>query len=415
MLNSKNIAFKTSLITLLIYELAMLVFVPDGLSLFKLLLTGLVWVSFFTAFYMYFKKFKALKRRIPWFTYLVLSLLFLWNVFGILRSIITKDGTITTLLGNVFTSLALLLPFAIIFSVKKENLRVIHRYFTTVLKIAVPIFFIFFILGGGSFNTTQVRILLLVFTPVIFLITLLPFLKIKDKTLVLICALLLSLAAGLYGQRTMFIRELSLFISLFALFLYAKYRFKWILVLSFLVLFSPFILLQQSVATGESVIEEYLSFSLDSDLKTDTRTFLYKELFEDLTLNEQLLIGKGANGSYYSEYFSNAPEESDYRNNIEVGVLGIMLKGGLIALLMNFAILFIAIFYAFFRSENTYVMGVGYMLVAHTVLLFVENYYRYSSDNYAVWFFIGICLSQEIRTMDNQEIRRLLYPKKSPK
>ncbi len=406
-----KLKFNVSLVALLVYELAMLVFQLDGLSLGKLLLTGLVWISFFMAFTEYVKKIKVLRNRFPWFAFLCLMLLACWNVIGILRSVATGDGTVTTLLGNVFTSLALLLPFVIIFSTKKSNLGIIHSYFITVLKIAVPVLFLFYVATGGSPTVIQVRILLVLFLPAAFLIPLLPFHKKKERLLVILGAILLSYAAILYGQRTMIIRELSLFLGLFAVYIYSRFRFKWVLPIAFSALLFPVVLLYQGITTGESPLETYLSGSLDSDLKTDTRTFLYKELFADLEGNNQLMVGKGANGSYYSDYFSNAVEESAYRNNIEVGVLGMLLKGGFIAVFLNLALLLIAIFMAFFRSNNTYVTGVGFILIAHTILLFIENYYSYSGYNYAIWFFIGVCLSKEVRQMSNRDIMVSLYPK----
>lgn len=390
----------------------MLVFQLDGLSLGKLLLTGLVWVSFFMAFSEYAKKLKSLKKRFPWFAYLCLSLLVGWNLIGIVRSIATGDGTVTTLLGNVFTSLALLLPFVIVFSAKSANIGVMHRYFITVLKVAAPVLFIFFISTGGSPTVIQVRMLLVLFLPAAFLIPILPFTKKKERILIILSAILLGYAGMLYGQRTMLIREISLVLGLFAVYLYGRYRFRWVLPIAFLALLLPGILLYQGITTGESPIETYLSSSLDSDLKTDTRTFLYKELYADLEGNNQLFIGKGANGSYYSDYFSSAPEESAYRNNIEVGVLGMLLKGGFISVFLNLCLLIIAIFMAFFRANNTFVTAVGFILIAHTILLFIENYYSYSGYNYAIWFFIGVCLSKEIRQMNNSQIKLMLYPKK---
>ena len=130
-----KLKFNTSLIALLVFELAMLVFQLDGLSLGKLLLTGLVWLSFFMAFTAFVKDFKVLKKRFPWFAVLCLNLLLSWNVICILRSVATGDGTVTTLLGNVFTTLALLLPFVIVFAIKGSNLRLLHVYFITVVKI----------------------------------------------------------------------------------------------------------------------------------------------------------------------------------------------------------------------------------------------------------------------------------------
>jgi len=139
---------------------------------------------------------------------------------------------------------------------------------------------------------------------------------------------------------------------------------------------------------------------------------LYFEVFKDLLENNQLITGKGASGTYYSEYFRTAEGDSDTRLTVEVGLLAILLKGGLIAVFINLLILFIAIYLAFFRSKNFYVIGVGYMLFIHTIILFIENLSSFSSYNFIIWIFIGVCLSKEIRNLSNQQIKNILFNEK---
>jgi len=213
------------------------------------------------------------------------------------------------------------------------------------------------------------------------------------------------------GVRTMMLREFLLFICLFGAYLYSKFKIKSILRLSFLVLIVPIILFQYSIETGESAFEILGFQEAESDLSTDTRTFLYKEVFSDLIDTNQLLVGKGANGRYFSEFFTNDLGIIADRESVEVGILAILLKGGLIAVFLYLAILFLAIYYAFFKSNNSYVVGLGLMLTLYVVLLFIENILNYSSYNLWLWFFIGICLSKKIRIMNNREITLLLRAK----
>jgi len=90
----------------------------------------------------------------------------------------------------------------------------------------------------------------------------------------------------------------------------------------------------------------------------------------------------------------------------------ILLKGGLIAVILHLLLLFTAIYYAFFRSNNYYVVGIGHMLLIYTLLLFIENFVNYTSNNLFIWFFIGVCLSKEIRNMTNLEIKMIFKTKK---
>jgi hypothetical protein len=391
----------------------MIIFHLDGLSFLKLILTVLVWVSFGIAFISYFKKYNVLKKGVPPAPFLILGLLILWNLISVLRSLYSDNASLLTVFGNVYTSLALLIPFVVIFSINKFSVKVIQDYFIILLKIGGIAFLIFFVFSRGTLNTTQILILLLLLQPVVFLITLLPYQKKKNTLIILVCGVILFYVASLYSMRAMAIRQILLVVCLLAIYLRGKYNWKWVIPFSFLALLLPFILVQQSVATGESAIKKYLSQSSNDELSVDTRTFVYRELFEDLVTNNRLLVGKGATGRYYSAYFSTQEGDSDSRIAIEVGVLGMLLKGGLIAVVLNLTLLVIAIYYAFFKSKNYYVPGVGFVLLVHFVLLFIENVIIYSSYNFWIWFFIGICLSKQIRHMSNFEIYSILN--KNPK
>lgn len=408
-MNYKTINFKLSITLLLVYELAMIFIGLNGVSIFKLVLTGFVWISFFIAFYEYIKYQEAFKKIIPYSAYIVLTLLLCWNVINVFRSIINKDGPITTILGNVAASLAVLIPFVIIFSLHKINLRAIHSYFINVIKFGILVFCIFFLLYGKNQNLAQAITILLLFSPVSFLIPGLIFESKKNRVIILISIVLLCYAADLFVSRTNLIRIAMLILCFVGLLVFYRFRFKWVLPLSCLVLVLPFLLLQQSYDTGESAFEKYLGDGSDNVNNVDTRTFLYLELYEDLINSNKMLLGKGGNGSYYSDYFYNSDvNETFNRNIIEVGILGILLKGGLVAVTLNLLLLFIAIYFAFFKSNNLYTIGIGYVLIVHTILLFLENVIIYSSYNFFIWFFIGVGLSKKIRGMSNKQIKRIL-------
>lgn len=363
------------------------------------------------AVHIFVNNYNKLKNIFPRFAFSILRLLLIWNLINIGRGLYSDNGAITTILGNVYTSMALLIPFVIGFSIKKVNLRKVNRYFFALLKIGIILFILFFTFGGGVLNVTQFRILNLFFLPVVFLITTIHFEDRKKKYIILLVVILMFYVAFSSSNRTMMIRELLLITGLVSLYFYMQFHFKWILKGTFIFLIVPFIFIQYSMNTGESVIQKNLSVISNNEMSVDTRTFLYVEVYEDLVKNNQLLFGKGANGTYYSNYFNTARGDSDTRLTVEVGALAILLKGGLVALILYVLLLFTAIYYAFFRSNNYYIVGIGFMLFIYTILLFIENLISYSSNNLFVWFFIGICLSNEIRKMTNFEIKNILSSK----
>ncbi len=394
---------------LLVYEIAMLIFHLNGLSLGKLIITALVWMSFGVTIREFVLNFDKLRKNIPTFPFAILMLLLSWNVINIIRTVLFNFGDITTVIGNTYTSLALLVPFVVIFGVNLSTIKILDKYYHGFMKLGIILFICFVVVNFGlRLNDTQTLVVFVLLQPVVFLITTLQFQPIGNKLFLLLCSVVLVYMAYLYSIRTMAIREILLFTCFVGVFLYHRFKWKWVLYVSFLTLLLPFILVQQSIVTGESAIKKYLSSSSDDDLSIDTRTFIYIELYADLVENGKLLVGKGANGRYYSDYFSEVEGDSEIRLNIEVGVLGLLLKGGFLAVVFNLIIFILAIWFAFFRSNNSYVVGLGFILIVHVVLFFLENIINYSSYNFYIWLVIGLCLSNNIRDLNNRQIEKIL-------
>ncbi len=394
---------------LLVYEIAMLTFHLDGLSFGKLIITALVWMSFGVAFREFILYYDKLRNNIPIFPFLVLLLLLIWNVINIFRAIIFDSGAITTVIGNTYTSLSLLVPFVIVFGANFSTIKILNKYYHEFMKLGVVLFVCFVIVNFGlGLSDTQALIIFVLLQPVVFLITTLQYQTKNQKFFLLLCSVVLVYSAYIYSIRTMAIREILLYVCFVGAFLYHIFKWKWVLYVSFSALLLPFILVQQSIVTGESAIKKYLSSSSDDELSIDTRTFVYMELYADLVNDGKLLIGKGANGRYYSDYFSNAEGDSPIRLNIEVGVLGLLLKGGYIAVILNLLIFISAIWLAFFKANNSYVLGLGYILLVHVVLLFLENVINFSIYNFLIWVVTGLCLSTNIRELSDKQILKIL-------
>jgi len=391
--------------------MGVVIFELQGLSFLKIAFTGLIWLSFGITITVFFANYKTLKRNLPKLAFLILNLLLLWNMTSVIRSFIDGQTAITTLLGNVNTTFALLTPFVIVFSTKIINVKLLQSYFTKVLKFGIVVFLALFIVSKGSFSDTQIVLLWFIFRPVVFLIAFYPFNKLSNKITILIGVVLIALIASLYDNRTMIIREVLLILGVVIVYFSRILKTKLILNFLFVSLTLPFLLLYVSSRSGESPIEKYFSNATDTDLSTDTRTFLYVELYADLTLNEKLIVGKGANGTYFSQYFSRAEGDAENRIDMEVGMLSILLKGGLVAVALNLLIYILAVYYAFFKSKNHYVKTAGFVLFIYTILFFLDNRIGYNSNDVATWFFIGVCLSKQLRSMSDIEIKQLFHSK----
>lgn len=175
--------------------------------------------------------------------------------------------------------------------------------------------------------------------------------------------------------------------------------------LVFLVLMIPVVSLYLGMK-GQSVFQIVLGEEHDnySQLNpyADTRTFLYYEVFQDLKLNKAFLFGKGMNAGYASESF-----EMFNRQIVEVGFLQMLLKTGIIGCVLYFWIILSAIFKALGKSKSLFMKALGLLIASYLLLFFVENIIAYNLLNIVVWFSIGVCHSQELRELNDQEISNL--------
>ena len=397
----------TLLILILIYEIALVIFKLDGLTISKIIFTCFIWISAVMGISEFLKNYTTIKKNIPQFLFKILILLIFWNFIAIIKGFYTIGG-IGSLLGNRFNTLALLAPFTIAFAFFPSNLFKMNHFIILLLKIFIPLSFFYLIFNLENSGVVYLIVLKSILLAVTFVITTYHFQLKTNKKFILISTVLLSLISYFLSDRTMIIRIFLLLIALISMTHYIKHNSKWVLNVLFILIFIPGILIQNSITNNKSVITRLMSGVLDEELSTDTRTFLYTEVYTDLKKTNNFIAGKGANGTYFSDYFYETQEDTSNRLSVEVGVLSIMLKSGLIGVILYLLILFSAIYFSFFKSNNYYVIGIGMMLLMYTIILFIENSVGYSLSNIFVWFFIGIALSKEMRSKSNKEIFNLL-------
>jgi hypothetical protein len=394
----------SALAAIIIYEVLFNIISPDGLSSIKIAITLMIWISLYQSFIIFLTRFSQIRAVIPDLPFMLFITILAWNIINIFRSAFDSDNTVTTLLGNPITSLALLVPFSLSFCIEKENLKTVLKMFIFLILICIPAYFVFWILAGIPNNLTYNMVFRSMTYGTFFLITLMPFQTKKINLLILLGSAFLFFIAMKTEYRTMMLRMAMLFVAALAVFLYMKFKLKTILIIAFFVLFIPFFLLFDSIKTGTSAFQKYLVYVKDPMLSTDTRTFLYTEVYDDLKQNNMLRFGKGSVARYYSPYF--AEQDGDYRTrlSVEVGILAMLLTGGLLAVILNIILFIIAIYLSLFKSENFLSVSLGFVLIVHTILLFIESYLVYSLYNIVIWFIVGLCLSKEIRSLSNAEI-----------
>ena len=322
----------------------------------------------------------------------------IYNICHILYGCLLDDNYVAlSYWGNSIYQPSFLLPFGLLLGLRYENFFKALKY--------VTLYSLFFVI---SFLTSSYP---LVNIGLGFLFVFAYFLYIPKKWRVVILAVggLCLAVSFLYGARAAAVRTLA-GVVICVVTMASAWKNKKIRMAVFLLgIITPLLMVRAFVTNGFSIFEYAESnklFMMDSEKEGegDTRTFLYQEVFDDLTNNDAWIFGKGINGKYYSDYFaSKHTEGGDHEERIqsEVGFLNILLKGGQIQTLLYIILLALAVYNSFFRSNSKFMLILGLILLTHFVLLFMEEYIKYDLYNILIWMLIGMALSPSCLEKDD--------------
>ncbi len=252
--------------------------------------------------------------------------------------------------------------------------------------------------------------------PLFYIIVTFPMQTTRDKILTFVLAVVVVITSMTNRAGVLRTSISYMIIILFYLVLKMKINKGFITVIVFLALTIPFYLLYLGVSgkdvfkmvLGENKLEGYGQ----ENIRSDTRTFLYVDVFRDLRINKAFAFGKGINGGYASEDF-----ETFNRVAIEVGFLQILLKSGVIGFLLYASLIISAIYNALNNSANYFIKYLGLLLCGYFFMLFIENIIAFNLLNIVIWCVVGMCHSRELRALNDHEIRDLFLngqPQKDP-
>ena len=241
-----------------------------------------------------------------------------------------------------------------------------------------------------------------------------PYTNKKNKFLIII-GFVLTLFVGLFGGA----RSSLVFLA----FCFAAYFISYVInsrllnkIFCIVTIILPFILfVPMMYNNGESVFE-YLSNNLniqDEEFTTDTRTFLYQELAEDLTMTDSWIMGKGAFSHYYSHIFLISDSEGSdfhYRMTVEVGVLNFLLHGGLVYVILYYGLFVLAILTALFKGKSKFMQCNAALLSGYFFCSFFACFVGISFTYIYIFITIGFCLSRKWLNYSDQEIVNLFRP-----
>jgi hypothetical protein len=269
----------------------------------------------------------------------------------------------------------------------------------------------FFLLPLSAITNEELYSRLMI--PVSLFILFLPFLKYKWKVLIIIVAITSILTAITF--RTNLIK-ISFSVLLLIIFWFRSYiSIIFLNIFNTILLIAPIVLLLLAITTNFNLFSEVAkeegytvlnSEGIEQSLTGDTRTFLYMEIFTDIDYNDTWILGKGAAGSYFSDFFTDKGGAIDgVRFSTEVGILNILLRNGILGVMIYFIVLLFTSFYAINYSNNILVKLLGLFIAFRWTLSFVEEFTQFDINFFTFWFAIGLATTKSFREMTERELK----------
>jgi hypothetical protein len=325
-------------------------------------------------------------------------LLLAWSVFTIFRSFsfITKD--FISLFGETNMGWAWITPLAVVLGLNIKNWLYLFEFFTKIVFISAILAF-----GAAWYSLGVIFGLIewMWFLPILLMTYIY---QKKSTQRIIVFAVIMFLILSFYGsQRANFVFLIMLL--LFTLIEY--YRQPEVSPLKKVILF--YVLLIGILLFSFKVNSIVSDLSNNQEFTEDTRTFLVEEMYEDMD-DVELLVGRGALGTYFSPYFYYLRKngfsggDSPTRAVNELGYLEIVLKGGYVMVALYLLFLLPAAYLGIFKSKNILSRTAGYYILVHILFWFITYMPVYSPKFILLWMAAGSTISKRARNTKNSDL-----------
>ena len=364
-------------------------------TIIKVLYSMLIWCALFVFPYQLINDNTFSKT-----TNVFLKVLIVMGIVQTIRSALSSDPLLhafgnkwLTLFFNEYSMFLLIPPIFVYLGNRDEGLFFLKNSTLTYLLIGIAFLLLLkFPLAGMS-----------IFVGVFY-----PYVDKKYKILIVI-AIAEAFLSGIIAVRTNFI---IIFFTFSSYFLVYKVKRK-LITKSFCVFFTiaPLFLVFSILTMGQSgesilnkVLEMAASNSGDENMAVDTRSMLYFEMAQDLTVNESWVLGKGAYTHYYSEYFSTQIEgDNSDRILCEVPFLNYLMHGGIMYVFFYFGLLLMGV-YKGLKSNNKFVQSIAIVAIGWYFISFIGDINGCKLFHLGFFLLLGICLSPHWCNRTDDEI-----------
>jgi hypothetical protein len=338
-----------------------------------------------------------------------LTILFItWLIFGFIRASFFAEGywMWKIVIGALLTSL-----FHIVILVS-TNMQVVGRYYGLYWKFFIPLVFISFLYDGTPLLLNYVP-----FSTLMLFFILIP----KQKKWFLVGIVILFYITNFQRNDLIKILIASAIGISFSNFytLIPKWSIKLV---HFVFLILPFVLLSLAVTDLFNVfkMDDYITGDYsqqinttegleEDDLKADTRTFIYQNVFATMEKYDAWVIGRspafadeGVDNFWGVDEITGLPGR--YGN--EVGIMDVLLWYGLIGVALYFIIYVRASYVAIYKSRNRFAKAVGLYVAFMWMWAFVWEKPLFETFFMMDLVLIGLCLSNKFRESTDDDIAK---------
>lgn len=367
----------------------------------KLIYTGLCYLSLASLPFTIIKQ-----KEFTKYTKILFYFLIVVSIFQITRSIFSTEPAMyafgnkwITLFGNEYTTLLFAPPaYLILSNIKQIPRLIIKSSFIYVLSC-------FFMLLVGKNSFAYVSVFLLLFWPYVN----------KKYKFLIILTYLMTLKFAFDSGRMFFIITFFALASYFIVYI-LKEKFIKLFTISILgsipILFISTLFIEEYKGDNGSYflqLQQYISEKKKNDeLATDTRTFLYVEMAQDLSNTNSWIWGKGAFSHYYSAYFDDGYQGKYGRITSEVPFLNYLLRGGIIYTSLYFSLLLYAIWSALKYGKNKFIKSISIISTGWIFNSFIGDITGCTFYHIAFFVLVGCCLNKTWLNYTDEEIKKLL-------
>jgi hypothetical protein len=229
----------------------------------------------------------------------------------------------------------------------------------------------------------------------------------KQNLLALFILFLTFILAAIRARRGMMFMSFSMLTITYLIYQYAnKTKIINIILSLFLVSTISFIAVNIYIKNRNDTFS-YINQKIADDSRSGVEKYFYK----GMTTNDWI-IGKGYNGQYYCPMWDEITGiPSIYRDVIETGYLQTILNGGIVSLVLFLLIAVPAIVKGLFSSRNILSKAAAIWIFLFLLFNYPATPTAFSLFYILVWISIGICYSDEIRSMPDDTLKELLLRK----